>query len=889
MFNSVISKLMAFTLVISLMISVSIVSTVSYKQQQSIHREHSANAEMQVNLLTQVLINPIYDLKINLVTEFLAIIKQDVDVVDAWALDIDGLIISDGTEENQLQDEEPAKLLPVIDRLRNTNQFEITQFRDTIQITAPVLTFNRELIGFVHLNISQTRANQQAAHDLLTLATLSILLFLVGMLITYFIAKKLVAPIAAIRDATNQIADGDFSIHLPVYGNDELAQLSGSINWMCTSLEGTTVSKNYVKNIMDSMNEGLFVIESDNMLVTVNQHLINLSEYASGDLIGHPVNLLFENQISENLADFLGGREIILTTKTDETISVNLSLTPLISSGESENWFVGVVQDIREKKKAESVLQKAVVAAEAAAIAKSQFLATMSHEIRTPMNGVLGMAQLLEDTSLDSEQSDYVEAIIRSGDGLLTIINDILDFSKLDAEMAKLEEINFDLERLCQECMELLSTKAIEKNLALILDFHPDCPANFIGDPSRIRQIDLNLLGNAIKFTQQGYVRLGVSSCFQQSTHELRFEIEDTGIGITSDSLDSLFNEFTQADQATTRKFGGTGLGLAISRKLVRLMHGEIGVDSKFEVGSTFWFQINLPVVDSPQPLPDGSLKGIRILLVETSRENRLVFGRLLEHLGAETVILEEPIHAIEALHQAQLQAKPFKIAILDHSMAGIDGLELGQDIRQQSAFDSLKMMMFSSAGKKGDAGIAHKAGFNAYLSKLCKREVFQKMLLAMLSHNVDAQLITLHSVAEATHQRPKNQSCYSASVLVVEDIRPNQIVAQKILENMGLTVDLANDGQQAVKAVREKHYDLIFMDCLMPVMDGYQATREIRQLEQETNADKLPIIALTANVSMDDRAKCDQSGMDDMVSKPFKRADLETALQKHLDLRNVD
>ena len=884
MFNSVMSKLMAFTLAISLMISAAIVSTVAYKQQLAIQHELSGKAETLANLLSQVLINPIYDLKVNLVTEFLTVIKQDVDVVEAWALDIDGLIISDGTEENEMQEEEPAELLTIFSRLKNTNRYEITQSGDVINITAPVLTFNQDLIGFVHLQISKARANQQAKYDLLTLVTLSVLLFLLGILITYFSARKLVAPVSAIRDATNQIAGGDFRVQLPVHGRDELAQLSDSINGMCLNLEGTTVTKNYVKNIIDSMNDCLFVVESDNILVTVNQSLIDTFGYSVDELIGSPASLLFENQVIRSQTEFLEGKEVTFITKSGESIPVNLSLTPLISSGENKKRLVGVAQDIREKKKTQAALQQAVVAAEAGAIAKSQFLATMSHEIRTPMNGVLGMAQLLEDTSLDSEQRDYIETIIRSGDGLLTIINDILDFSKLDADMAQLEEINFDLERVCQECLELLSAKASDKTLELVLDFHPNCPSNFIGDPSRIRQIILNLLGNAIKFTSQGYIRLGVSCCIKQPAYLLRFEIEDTGIGLTADALGNLFDEFTQADQATTRKFGGTGLGLAISKKLVKLMHGEIGVDSEPEAGSTFWFQIDLPVVDSPQPLPSGSLRSVRILLVETSLEKRQVFGRLLRHMGAEIVVLEESLNALKELHIAQSQGRPFDIAILDHNMPGKNGLELGRDIRQQAEFDVLKMMMFSSAGQKGDASIFHEAGFNAYLSKLCKREVFQKMLLAMLNHNPDGQLITQHSIMDASHQRSKYQASYTASVLVVEDVLTNQIIAQKMLEAMGLVVDLASDGQQAVKAVGNKHYDLIFMDCLMPVMDGYQATREIRLLEQETAAERLTVIALTANASTDDRKKCVDSGMDDVVTKPFKRADIEVVLQKWLE-----
>lgn len=629
---------------------------------------------------------------------------------------------------------------------------------------------------------------------------------------------------------------------------------------------------------LESAANAIVITDARGTIQWVNSAFIRLTGYTLEEAVGHNPRILKAGTQDEPfyrklwttiLSGAVWSGDLTNRRKNGQLYAEEMTIAPVRSEAGKITNFVAIKQDVTERKRAEAELVKAKADAEVANRAKSEFLANMSHEIRTPMNGIIGMTDLLLETQLDPEQAEYLQMVKGSADALLTLLNDILDFSKMEAGRLELDNLEFDLRKSLAEVVKTLAIKAQQKGLEFIFDVHPEVPACIFGDPARLRQVVVNLVGNAIKFTESGDIEVKVK--LEARNIEgiiLGFSVRDTGVGIPADKLEKIFGAFSQADSSTTRRYGGTGLGLTISTQLVGLMGGKIWVESEPGKGSTFHFTVHVGAgasAPSDKSFEQIQLAGVSILAVDDNPTNRRILEDSLAGWKMKFLVVEKAAHALRILQQAQKSEIALPLVLTDAHMPEMDGFGLVERIRQDPSLSSVRIVILTSGGERGDAARCKKLGVAAYLSKpfdrLELREVLLRVLAGAPALQNKSSMVTRYTLLEQTK---------SLAFLVVEDNSVNQKLATRLLEKRGHKVVLAANGREALEALANKTFDIVLMDGEMPEMDGFEATRLIREKEQISGS-HLPIIALTAHAMHGDEDRFLAAGMDGYVSKPIK------------------
>jgi two-component system sensor histidine kinase/response regulator len=787
------------------------------------------------------------------------------------------------------------------------------------------IRLNEEQIGTIYLksDLTEVQARQ------ISFAGITIGVILASFLTAYLLASRLQRVISEpilelARTAFTVSAEKNYSIRAKKKSEDEIGflfdrfnemleqiqQRENALKWARDELEARVdertrelqkeiadrkhaekdldKQKTFLNSLIEHNPVAIAAVEADQMVRMCNPAFERLFQYQQQEVVGRRLLELVaagEQRVEAQAAarENSEGRAVHLVTRRSRSdgslVDVEIFGVPIPSSGDLPGSLV-LFQDITERKQAEEELLRAKLTAEAANRAKSEFLANMSHEIRTPMNGILGMTELVLDTELDSEQRNYLNMAKTSADSLLSLINDILDYSKIEAGKLEIDVIDFNLADSLGDTMKTLSLRAHEKGLELAFQIEPDVPGAVLGDPGRLRQIIVNLVGNAIKFTEKGEVVTYVKT--ESRTEKdilLHFTVADTGIGIPAEKQTSIFEAFQQADGSMTRKYGGTGLGLTISSRLVELMGGRIWVESEFGNGSRFQFTIRLGLLKVSArtivPSDPMALRDMRVLVVDDNATNRHILKKMLEHWRMQPHEVSSGAKAIAALEEAWGLGTMFPLILLDAQMPEMDGFALAESIKRNPDWKAATVMMLSSAGQSGDAARCRRLGIAAYLTKPVGQTELLDAILTTLGprrkNRTAAALVTRHSLREGRH---------SLHILLAEDNIVNQTLAVRLLEKNGHTVTLARNGREALEALERQSYDLILMDVQMPEMNGWEATQAIRENEKATGA-HIPIVAMTAHAMKGDEEKCLAAGMDAYLTKPIRTQELFATLDR--------
>ncbi len=746
-----------------------------------------------------------------------------------------------------------------------------------------------------------------------------LLVFITGFLVVcmaIYQSRRITQPIIKLANASMSVAAGELDQHVEVSVNNEIGRLADAFNHMLSmrkiheqALEQSTAESHQALDRLAeqraALNEHAIVTITDvkGTIIYVNEKFIQISGYSRVELIGKNHRMVnsglhdkaFFKGLYHNIANGnVWHGEICNKAKEGHLYWVDATIVPLPGKDGKPVNYIAIRTDITERKKTEFSLLEAKEAAEIAVKAKSEFLASMSHEIRTPMNGVLGMLGLLLNSELSDKQRHKASLAQSSAQSLLALINDILDFSKVEAGKLELETMDFNLRSLLGEFAEAMALRAQEKGLEMVLDVTQVEHSTVQGDSGRLRQILTNIVGNAIKFTQTGeiVIRTGLK---ETTDNNMVFfcSIKDTGIGIPKEKQAKLFDAFTQVDASTTRKYGGTGLGLSIVKRLCELMGGGISVSSKPGKGAYFEFTITLQTSNYSSPvIPTINMNELNLLVVDDNKTNREVLIGQLEHWGAKVTEAESGSSALACLYERAKQSiePPFDVAFLDMQMPGMDGAELGKTIRSDTRFNNMKMVMMTSMNHRGDAKFYADHGFNAYFPKpATTSDLFDALAVVVDGGEAlrNAGPLVTHDYLQTLDHSHSSKWPDNTRLLLVEDNRINQEVAQGVLENLELKADIAGDGFEALHALNEapskNPYTLILMDCQMPEMDGYEASRNIRAGKAGSRNQSIPIIAMTANAMKGDKEKCLKAGMNDYLTKPIDPDALNSIMDKWL------